>query len=121
MGGYVLDFYCAAAALCVEVDGKGHEMGSNPQRDARPDAWVAERGIRTIRIPAEEILRDIEPVLTLIGQECTSRSPAKSSPGFPGGGRPRSEAAWWRGHFRRQEAPPPACGWSPSPAFAGEE
>lgn len=85
-GPYSLDFYCAAAALCIEVDGKAHDMGDNPQSDERRDAWLAERGIRTLRIPAEEILRDIEPVLMLIEQECAARAPPRSSPRFRGEG-----------------------------------
>src|SRR3954471_11838926 len=72
-GPYSLDFYCASAALCIEVDGKAHDMGSNPQRDDRRDAWMAEQGIKTIRITAEEILSGVEPVIILIQQECASR------------------------------------------------
>ena len=82
-GRYVLDFYCAAAALSIEVDGKAHDMGMNPQRDGRRDAWLADQGINTIRIPAEEILRDIEPVLLLIQEECASRSPSTGFAGPP--------------------------------------
>jgi very-short-patch-repair endonuclease len=82
-GRYVLDFYCAAASLCIEVDGKTHEMGANPQRDARRDAWLAEQGILTVRIPAEEILRDIGPVVVLIEETCASRSPSTGYAGPP--------------------------------------
>ena len=82
-GPYSLDFYCASAALCIEVDGKAHDMGSNPQRDERRDAWLADQRIKTIRIPAEEILRDIEPVIVFIQQECASRSPSTGSAGPP--------------------------------------
>jgi very-short-patch-repair endonuclease len=82
-GPYSLDFYCASAALCIEVDGKAHDMGDNPQRDERRDAWLADLGVHTIRIPAEEVLRDIEPVLTLIVQICASRSPSTGFAGPP--------------------------------------
>jgi very-short-patch-repair endonuclease len=85
-GPYSLDFYCASAAVCIEVDGKAHDMGSNPQRDERRDAWLASHGVRTLRIPAEEILRDIEPVLIFIAQECAIRTSFKSFPAFAGEG-----------------------------------
>src|SRR4051812_37656904 len=75
-GQYVLDFYCAGAALCIEVDGKAHDMGGNPDRDERRDRWLDEQGIKTLRIVAEEVLRDVEPVLLLIVEECASRSPS---------------------------------------------
>jgi very-short-patch-repair endonuclease len=60
-----------------------HDMGSNPKRDERRDAWLAEQGIRTIRIPAREILRDLEPVMMLIQQECAARSPSTGFAGPP--------------------------------------
>ena len=40
MEPYVLDFYCEARKLCIEVDGEGHGFGDRPQRDARRDAWL---------------------------------------------------------------------------------
>jgi very-short-patch-repair endonuclease len=82
-GSYVLDFYCVAAALCIEVDGAAHDMGENPPRDARRDAWLAEQGIRTIRIPAEEILKDLEAVVCLIEQKCAARCPSTGFAGPP--------------------------------------
>jgi very-short-patch-repair endonuclease len=82
-GSYVLDFYCVAAGLCIEVDGAAHEMGENPHRDARRDAWLAEQGIKTIRIAAEEILKDLEAVVSLIEQQCAARSPSTGFAGSP--------------------------------------
>ena len=41
---YVLDFFCHEAGLAIEVDGFAHELGTNPQRDARRDAWSAAQG-----------------------------------------------------------------------------
>jgi very-short-patch-repair endonuclease len=32
-GPYVLDFYCAAVKLVVEVDGEAHSRGDRPERD----------------------------------------------------------------------------------------
>ncbi|TMJ13687.1 MAG: endonuclease domain-containing protein [Alphaproteobacteria bacterium] len=68
IGPYSLDFYAPALKLCIEVDGAVHGMGDNPERDERRDAWVLGRGIRTIRIPAEEVMRNLEGVYQLILQ-----------------------------------------------------
>ncbi|MEL7689900.1 endonuclease domain-containing protein [Citromicrobium bathyomarinum] len=57
LGAYVLDFYCPAAKLCVEIDGIAHEMGGNPARDATRDEWLREQGAEVLRIPASEVLR----------------------------------------------------------------
>jgi very-short-patch-repair endonuclease len=56
MGVYVLDFYCDAAKLAVEVDGAHHTMGDNPSRDLERDTWFAAHGIETLRIPAIDVL-----------------------------------------------------------------
>jgi very-short-patch-repair endonuclease len=50
VGPYVLDFYCDARKLAVEVDGGSHGFGDRPDRDDRRDAWLAERGVRTLRV-----------------------------------------------------------------------
>jgi len=67
IGEYVLDFYCDAAKLAVEVDGAHHTLGDNPARDAERDAWFAARGIETLRIPAADLLADpIGPLTTIL-------------------------------------------------------
>ena len=60
VGPYVLDFYCDARKLAVEVDGGSHGFGDRPDRDDRRDAWLAERGIRTLRLPASLVLRSVD-------------------------------------------------------------
>jgi len=64
IGPYVLDFYCDAAKLAVEVDGQGH-LGRVAQ-DERRDAWLSARGIRTLRIPAVSVRDNLEGVLATI-------------------------------------------------------
>lgn len=54
-GPYYLDFFCFEASLAVEVDGFGHDLGSNPRRDERRDAWLASRGIVTVRVMATDV------------------------------------------------------------------
>jgi very-short-patch-repair endonuclease len=57
-GSYVLDFYCPTARLAVEVDGAHHDHPAQMHHDARRDGWLAERGIRVMRIAASDILND---------------------------------------------------------------
>ena len=61
-GKYVLDFYHAATKLCIEVDGIAHDMGDNPDKDTSRENWLASFGIRTMRIPAIDVLRDPDAV-----------------------------------------------------------
>jgi very-short-patch-repair endonuclease len=74
-GEYELDFYCDRAKLCVEVDGEAHERGDRPRKDARRDRWLLTRGIRTLRVPAQEILTNLDGVLALIGAIARKRAP----------------------------------------------
>jgi very-short-patch-repair endonuclease len=66
IGPYVLDFYCDAVKLAVEVDGASHSFGDRPARDDQRDAWLAARGIATLRLPASPILRDVDAAVRTI-------------------------------------------------------
>ncbi|HEY0917781.1 endonuclease domain-containing protein [Devosia sp.] len=71
LGSYVLDFYCATARLCVEVDGPVHAERAAP--DARRDAWLGEQGIRTLRFSVEEVEQRPAVVLAAI-RDAAARS-----------------------------------------------
>src|SRR5258708_6172118 len=58
MGRYVLDFYCDAAKLAIEIDGQQHTLGDHPQRDDERDDWFLARGILTLRFPAIDMLTE---------------------------------------------------------------
>jgi very-short-patch-repair endonuclease len=72
-GPYVLDFYCEEARLCIEVDGSAHDFGDAPIADEKRDIWLAQAGIRTVRIPAFDILRNLDGALQLIILESRGR------------------------------------------------
>ncbi|MFP5330585.1 MAG: endonuclease domain-containing protein [Alphaproteobacteria bacterium] len=74
-GPFVFDFYCKSAGLAIEIDGIGHDMGNNPQRDARRDDWVRRQGIETIRIAASDVRTDLDAVVTHIVSRCMDRTP----------------------------------------------
>jgi very-short-patch-repair endonuclease len=65
LGPYVLDFYCVAARLAVEIDGWGHNLGGRPRQDERRDAWLAGQGVRTLRLPATAV-KDLDGTLRAI-------------------------------------------------------
>lgn len=56
VGPYVMDFYCAEASLCVEVDGEQHK--NRAEGDASRDMYLEARGIKTYRIPTSDIFED---------------------------------------------------------------
>ena len=65
-GPYQLDFYCAKARLCIEVDSEAHGFGDRPARDAVRDRWLEGEEVATLRVPAAEVLRDLESVVRYI-------------------------------------------------------
>jgi len=97
-GPYILDFYCASAALVIEVDGEAHSRGDRPTRDAARDTWLADQELRILRYPAAEVLRDVEGIVRQIlvvaaGLASTGRTSPPSAPSDrlrrpppPGGG-----------------------------------
>jgi very-short-patch-repair endonuclease len=74
-GPFVFDFFCKAAGVAIEVDGMAHDFGDAPARDQRRDRWALKQGIATIRIPAEEVRRNLDGVVALIVQWCLERTP----------------------------------------------
>ncbi|HEU4456898.1 MAG TPA: endonuclease domain-containing protein [Longimicrobium sp.] len=67
MGRFVLDFYCPAHKLCVEVDGGIH--ATQQDRDEARDAALQAQGIRTLRFRNEEVVKETESVLRRIEAE----------------------------------------------------
>ena len=70
IGDYVLDFCCAKAKVAFEIDGIAHDMGDQPERDAKRDAWLRGQGIEVVRIPASEVLKSPETVADSIIRYC---------------------------------------------------
>jgi len=62
-GPFVLDFVCLEARLVVEIDGEAHDRGTNPVRDEARDEWLMAQGYRTWRVPAREVLANLEGVV----------------------------------------------------------
>lgn len=67
---YFLDFYCAKAKVCVEIDGIAHDMGDRPERDVARDQRLQSEGIEVVRIPAREVLADPNTVADSLVRHC---------------------------------------------------
>jgi very-short-patch-repair endonuclease len=62
IAGYVLDFYCPAARLAIEVDGEAHNRADRPTRDACRDAVLRANGLTVFHIAAADVLRDPDAI-----------------------------------------------------------
>ena len=76
LGPFIADFYCAAHRLVVEVDGDIHDLQA--ERDAARTEQFEQHGYRVIRFRNEQVLNNIEDVLTAIKAACTVDSEEKS-------------------------------------------
>jgi very-short-patch-repair endonuclease len=76
---YTLDFACLSARLAIEVDGEAHNRGYNSERDLARDRALGERGFRTLRIPATDILKNMEQCVIGIVEACRQAGPPPPS------------------------------------------
>ena len=83
-GPFVIDFYCAAARLAIEVDGMAHDRGDRPARDVQRDAWLRSHGVDTLRIPAALVFRDMADIVAGIVAAAGARLPLHHRPAAGG-------------------------------------
>ncbi len=83
-GGFVLDLACLEARLGVALDGEAHNRGDRPARDVARDEALGRLGFAVMRVPARDVLKDLEQVVEAIVVECRARQPLhRSSSGPP--------------------------------------
>lgn len=63
---YIVDFYCPKLRLVVEVDGISHFFPGQPERDARRQRWLEEKGMRIIRFDALNVINYPEEILEML-------------------------------------------------------
>ena len=63
IGKYIVDFYCPAAKLIIEVDGGQHYTQCGKERDTERDAFMHSLGFRVLRFSDIDVLKDLPGVL----------------------------------------------------------
>jgi very-short-patch-repair endonuclease len=66
IGPYVVDFFCPAKRLIVELDGGHHNDDEIAKRDHARQLWLAREGYRVVRFWNSEISGDLAAVLERI-------------------------------------------------------
>ncbi|MEO5597989.1 MAG: DUF559 domain-containing protein [Novosphingobium sp.] len=72
-GVYVLDFYCAAVRLAIEVDGMAHDSICAAKADAARSAYLRSQHVATLRVPATAVLSDAPATAMRIVEVCETR------------------------------------------------
>jgi len=91
LGPYILDFFCAAARLAVEIDGATYGEQAQMAHDEQRDAWLRSQGITTYRVPASSVFKDADQVADgirlladdLIARRAVAPSTTRSAAGGP--------------------------------------
>jgi len=68
-GSYILDFYCPEKRLAVELDGGRHADPAQEGYDETRSRELSSLGIRVIRFWNDDVLKDTDAVMNVIGRE----------------------------------------------------
>jgi very-short-patch-repair endonuclease len=70
-GDFILDFYCPALRLAIELD-DGHHV-ERAQRDRDRDAWLARRDVSMLRFWNSDVTTNLLGVLETIASKISER------------------------------------------------
>ena len=68
VGPYILDFYCPAEELAIELDGASHDNDAAQAHDERRTDFLSQLGIRVVRFENKDVRKNLEGVLAAIEQ-----------------------------------------------------
>ena len=77
---YILDFYCPALKLAIELDGSGHGYPLREKRDQTREQFLAKKGIAVIRFWNHQVRQELDSVLQAIWLAIEKCGPSNSSP-----------------------------------------
>ena len=77
IGGYIVDFYCDAAKLAIELDGSQHFMEDEREYDDARTIYLNARGIEVLRFPNIEVDRHFTEVCGQIDRTIQQRMMGK--------------------------------------------
>ncbi|MBT1166068.1 endonuclease domain-containing protein [Bifidobacterium simiarum] len=84
IGPYIVDFYCAAARLVIEIDGSQHYRVLGKQADEQRDAFLHRRDLKIVRYPNNAVNYHFEAVCSDIARRI--REQMNDARGFPSRG-----------------------------------
>ena len=74
IGNYIVDFYCHAAKMAVELDGSQHYAPCNAQQEHLRTAYLESQGILVLRFSNLDVNRRFRGVCAEIDRTAKSRS-----------------------------------------------
>ncbi|WP_283805570.1 endonuclease domain-containing protein [Bradyrhizobium tropiciagri] len=80
IGPYIVDFFCPAKRLIIELDGGHHNDDEMAKRDRERQQWLEREGYRVVRFWNSEITADLNAVLERIYVELYGAREAEAVP-----------------------------------------
>jgi very-short-patch-repair endonuclease len=80
IGRYVVDFFCPAKRLIIELDGGHHNDDATAERDKARQAWLEQEGYRVIRFWNSDLTADLNAVMERIYVEVHGALDAEALP-----------------------------------------
>ena len=74
---YIIDFYCSAAKIAIEIDGSQHYEETGRNKDVERDSYLKSKGITVLRYSNKEINCSFDDVCASIFKELSDRIPVK--------------------------------------------
>ena len=68
IGNYIVDFYCPALDLVVEIDGSSHD--SKIDYDQKREEYLTSLGLHIVHFPDIEIKKNLCNVMEYLGEYC---------------------------------------------------
>jgi very-short-patch-repair endonuclease len=75
VGHYILDFYCPELKTAIELDGGQHNETGGKAHDVIRTGYLKAQGIDVIRFWNNDVLKNIQGVLTKIEELCNPSQP----------------------------------------------
>ena len=66
LANYIVDFYCAAANLVIELDGSQHFEPDHQASDAERDRALESLGLLVLRFDNRQIMQELDAVMQVI-------------------------------------------------------
>jgi very-short-patch-repair endonuclease len=76
IGNYIVDFYCPAKKIVIEIDGGQHFISPGRERDRTRDRFLETMGLRVLRFSDLDVMRNIDAVLETILDAVEKSPPA---------------------------------------------
>ncbi len=66
IGPYIVDFYCPAARLVIELDGESHYWQGRQEYDKTRDNFIEQQGLRIVHFSNVDVTHNLDGVLMRI-------------------------------------------------------